>query len=232
MAATTPQKRRSMVKELLKEIREKGVQLVAVSKTHPSAAILSVYELGQRAFGENKAQELSAKQPTLPQDIAWHFIGHLQSNKIKYIAPFVHLIHAVDSLKLLEAIDKEALKNDRVIPCLLQFKIAQEESKYGLEYEEALDLLKDKSFAALKNVRLAGVMGMATYTDDEAQIRSEFRTLKRYFDQLKRDFFADDPGFCELSMGMSHDYHIAIEEGSTIVRIGSLIFGERTYESE
>ncbi|HMQ49866.1 MAG TPA: YggS family pyridoxal phosphate-dependent enzyme [Saprospiraceae bacterium] len=218
-----------MVKELLKELKEKGVQLVAVSKTHPPAAILGVYELGQRAFGENKAQELSAKQVALPQDIAWHFIGHLQTNKIKYIAPFVHLIHAVDSLKLLEAINKEAQRNNRIISCLLQIKIAQEESKYGLSYEEAEALLKDKTFSELENIRIAGVMGMATYTDDEAQIRSEFRTLKQYFDQLKRDFFFEDTAFCELSMGMSHDYRIAIEEGSTMVRIGSLIFGERVY---
>lgn len=212
---------------LQEELTEAKVKLVAVSKTHGPEAILRLYREGQRDFGENRVQELLEKQPVLPADIRWHLIGHLQTNKVKYVVPFVHLIHAVDSPKLLFEIDRRAEAIGRVIPCLLQFKIAEEESKFGLSWEEATQLLEDPRFPELKHVLIAGVMGMGTLTDDEAQTRREFRTLKRYFDQLKSTFFPDSDTFRELSMGMSDDYHLAIEEGSTMVRIGSLLFGER-----
>jgi hypothetical protein len=211
------------IKQILQTIPA-GVRLVAVSKTVSPETILEAYRNGQNAFGENKAQELIAKQPLLPDGIEWHFIGHLQSNKVKYIAPFVQMIHSVDSLKLLAEINKEALKNNRVIPCLLQFHIATEETKYGLDMEEAAAILNSPSFSSMKNARIAGVMGMATFSEDEHLVRKEFRELKRIFSMLKSGFFADDPNFREISMGMSGDYRIAIEEGSTIVRIGSAIF--------
>jgi len=207
----------------------KGVTLVAVSKTKPADMLMEAYNLGQRIFGENKVQEMSAKYELLPKDIEWHFIGHLQTNKIKYMASFVQLIHAVDSLKLLKAINSEAMKFNRVISCLLQFHIAEEDSKFGLSMDEARELLQSSEFEVLKNVRIAGVMGMATYIDDENQVRKEFSNLKSYFDQLKMDYFADQLDFKEISMGMSDDYQIAIEEGSTMVRIGSTIFGDRIY---
>jgi len=203
------------------------VQLVAVSKTKPAELILEAYNHGQQAFGENKVQELVWKYEELPKDIEWHFIGHLQSNKIKYIAPFVHLIHGVDSFKLLKAIDSEAKKIGRVIPCLLQFYIAEEESKFGLSMEEAAEMLNSNEFKLLKHVKISGVMGMATYTDDENQIRKEFACLKTYFELLKGNYFMENSGFKEISMGMSGDYLIAIAEGSTMIRIGSTIFGER-----
>lgn len=205
------------------------VRLVAVSKTKPIELILEAYNHGQRIFGENKVQEMVGKFESLPKDIEWHFIGHLQSNKIKYMIPFVHLIHGVDSFKLLKSIDTEARKAGRVISCLLQFHIAEEETKFGLSLAEAMEILESEDFKSLNNVRIAGVMGMATYTEDEEQIRKEFALLKMYFNKLKSSFFVDDPGFKEISMGMSGDYLIAIDEGSTMIRIGSNIFGERNY---
>ena len=206
-----------------------NVKLVAVSKTKPNVDILEAYGVGQRIFGENKVQDLVQKQAALPNDIEWHFIGHLQTNKVKYIAPFISLIHAVDSLKLLKTIDKEAGKNNRVINCLLQFYIADEETKFGLDIKEAKEMLESKDFKAIKNIQIAGVMGMATYTDNVEQIAGEFKLLKNIFNQLKTDYFNEDQSFSEISMGMSDDYLIAVEQGSTMVRIGSTIFGPRTY---
>lgn len=206
-----------------------GVKLVAVSKTKPIEAIWEAYNAGQRIFGENKVQEMTLKYESLPKDIEWHYIGHLQTNKIKYIAPYVSLIHAVDSLKLLEAIDKEAAKNLRVIDCLLQFHIAKEETKFGLSEQEAEELLLSERFSQLHNVQIAGVMGMATFTDNTEQIRNEFETLHQLFLRLKNEFFSDDPNFTELSMGMSDDFSIALKQGSTMIRIGSTIFGAREY---
>lgn len=220
------------IKENIQHIRTglpSGVSLVAVSKTKPNEDILEAYQTGQRIFGENKVQEMARKYEELPKDIAWHLIGHLQTNKVKYIAPFVQMIHAVDSIKLLLAIDKEARKCNRVIPCLLQFHIAEEETKFGLDLQEAIDLLNSEEYRHAGNVQLCGVMGMATFTDDAEQVRREFAALKSIFDQLKQNYFADDKAFCELSMGMSDDYLIAIEEGSTMVRVGSTIFGSRNY---
>ena len=207
------------------------VKLVAVSKTKPVEAIKEAYEGGQRVFGENRAQELAEKYEVLPKDIEWHMIGHLQTNKVKYISAFVSLIHGVESLKLLETIDKEGKKHNRVIPCLLQFYVASEETKFGLDIEEAKALLDSEEYKNMKNVQIVGVMGMATNTDDEAQIRREFHHLKVIFDELKASYFVGDPGFKELSMGMSGDYRIAVEEGSTMVRVGSSIFGARNYEN-
>jgi PLP dependent protein len=206
-----------------------SVRLIAVSKTNPAELLLEAYNYGQRAFGENKVQEMVWKYEELPKDIQWHFIGHLQSNKIKYIASFVHLIHGVDSFKLLKAVDAEAKKIDRVISCLLQFHIAEEETKFGLSLEETHEMLNSDEFKMLKNVQISGVMGMATYTDNEVQIRREFANLKSFFDILKSNYFVDNVDFKEISMGMSGDYLIAIAEGSTMVRIGSTIFGERNY---
>ncbi len=216
------------VKENLQEVIEKipeYVRLVAVSKTKPNEMIKEVYDAGQRVFGENKAQELIVKYPALPKDIKWHFIGHLQTNKIKFIAPYVFMIEAVDSLKLLKEINKQAQKNERTIDCLLQFHIAVEEVKFGFSKEEAIEMLESESFQSLKNIRIAGVMGMATFTSNMEQVRNEFRTLKNIFDFFKKKYFDDN--FKEISMGMSGDYKIAIEEGSTNVRIGTAIFGGR-----
>ena len=204
-----------------------NVTLVAVSKTKPIEAILEIYKAGQRVFGENKVQELCEKQEVLPSDIQWHLIGHLQTNKVKYIAPFVAMIHAVDSLKLLQEINKQAAKNNRTIDCLLQFYIANEETKFGLSFEEAKELIESANFMELKNIEICGVMGMATFTDDEDQIREEFRTLENYFQLMKSHYFKFNDRFSEISMGMSSDYEIAIGEGSTMVRIGSKIFGNR-----
>lgn len=206
-----------------------GVRLIAVSKTKPVSAIREAYECGQRLFGENKAQEMREKHEQLPKDIEWHFIGHLQRNKVKYIAPYVSLIHSIDSLGLLEAVDKEASKHGRVIDCLLQFHIATEETKFGMSLEEAEALLRAPEYARLEHVRIVGVMGMATNTGDRDTVRSEFGTLRGYRDRLAERFFAGRPEFKEISMGMSHDYGIAMEEGSTYVRVGSSIFGERDY---
>ncbi len=206
-----------------------NVELVAVSKTMPNEYIQQAYDAGQRIFGENKVQELCKKAEELPKDIQWHYIGHLQTNKVKYIAPFVSLIHGVDSLKLLKTINKEAKKNKRIINCLLQFHIAEEETKFGLSLEEAKDLISNDEFPRLKNINLAGVMGMATYTDNRQQVREEFDNLTRFFHLLKKYYFKENNTFKEISMGMSGDYPIAVEAGSTLVRIGSLIFGARNY---
>ena len=203
------------------------VKLLVVSKTQSVAHITEAYLAGQRRFGENKAQELASKVSQLPSDIEWHFIGHLQTNKVRAIASFVHTIQSVESLRLLMAIDSEARRANRIINCLLQFHIATEETKSGLDLDEAHALLKSQEYKAMQNIRIKGAMGMATYTDDETIVRSEFKMLRSYFAKLRSSYFADDATFCEISMGMSGDYLIAIEEGSTIVRIGSLIFGER-----
>jgi pyridoxal phosphate enzyme (YggS family) len=204
-----------------------GVRLVAVSKTKPAGAIQEAYEAGQRSFGENRAQELAAKYPELPSDIEWHFIGHLQTNKVKYIAPFVSLIESVDSRKLLDEIDREAARNHRIISCLLQFHIAEEETKFGLSAREAEQLLDGYLARPERNIRICGVMGMATFTENMEHVRREFRHLQEIFLKLKKGYFENDPAFCEISMGMSDDFQTAIEEGSTMVRIGSRIFGPR-----
>jgi len=215
--------------DAIKKKLPKRVKLVAVSKTKPNEDILEAYRAGQKVFGENKVQELVGKFNLLPKDIEWHFIGHPQTNKVKYIAPFVQLIHGVDSLKLLKVIDAEAKKNDREIKCLLQFHIAEEETKFGLTLNEAREILESKEFKSFNNMIVAGVMGMATYTENEGQIRKEFRVLNVIFNTLKNEYFSDDKNFNEISMGMSDDYHFAIEEGSTLIRVGSKIFGERNY---
>lgn len=204
-----------------------GVKLVAVTKTKPSEVIMEAYHAGHKVYGENKVQELVQKQQELPQDVEWHFIGHLQSNKVKYIAPFVHLIHGIDSMKLLQEVNRQAVKSGRVISCLLQFHIAQEDTKFGLSEEEARELLSSEAYSRLKNISVAGVMGMATFTENDELVRNEFRKLKSIFDNLKQVYFKDKSTFCEISMGMSDDYHLAVEEGSTMVRIGSKIFGAR-----
>jgi hypothetical protein len=214
---------------LKQELDAAGVQLIAVSKTFPEEVLELAYQHGCRVFGENKAQELARKHEALPKDICWHFIGHLQTNKVKYIAPFVDTIHAVDSMKLLREIDKQAAKNQRSIRCLLQFHIAREETKFGLDLDEARTILDELKQTPLQHVQLAGVMGMATYTSNEDQIRSEFSQLKAWFDLLKSEYFAESSAFCECSMGMSGDWKLAVECGSTMVRIGSLIFGAREY---
>ncbi len=204
-----------------------GIKLVAVSKTKPVKIIEEAYNAGQRCFGENKVQELVEKQPLLSKEIEWHFIGHLQRNKVKFIAPFVMLIHAVDSLKLLNEINKHALYNNRIINCLLQFHIAKEETKFGLDNDEAIHLLESDQYHSFKHINIIGVMGMATFTDNTEQVRNEFRLLKTYFYEMKEKYFSEEETFREISMGMSDDYKIAIEEGSTMVRIGTKIFGER-----
>ncbi|MBR1516798.1 MAG: YggS family pyridoxal phosphate-dependent enzyme [Bacteroidales bacterium] len=219
-----------MIKDNLIRIRQTipaPTRLIAVSKTKPVADLQEAYDAGQRLFGENKALEMRDKHAVLPDDIEWHFIGHLQSNKVKYIAPFVALIHSIDSLAILQTVDREAAKHDRTIDCLLQFHIATEETKFGLDQQEAEQLLSHCD--DLHHVRIVGVMGMATNTDDRTLIRSEFHTLKAIFDHLRQRFFADRPYFCEISMGMSGDYDLAIQEGSTLVRVGSAIFGARNY---
>jgi len=217
-----------MFRELLTEIAAKNARLVAVSKTFPAEHMLKFYQQeGLRIFGENRPQEMLEKQAALPADIEWHFIGHLQTNKVKLIAPFVSLIHSVDSLRLLQEIDKQALKNNRVQDCLLQFHIAQEETKFGLSEQEATEILDSQAFAQLKNVRICGVMGMATFTENSEHVRQEFRLLKSIFDHLQTRCFPQSGHFREISMGMSGDWRIALEEGSTLLRIGSLIFGER-----
>lgn len=212
------------IKKLKAEIPP-HITLVAVSKTKPIEAILEAYNAGHKIFGENKVQEMTGKYEQLPKDIQWHLIGHLQSNKVKYIAPFVHLIHSVDSLKLLQEINKQAKKNGRVIDCLLQIHIAKEETKFGLSFEEAEELLNSEQFYALDSVRIRGLMGMATFTMNEQAVRSEFRSLSDFFKKVKAR--VSHPEFKILSMGMSGDYTIAIEEGSTMIRVGSSIFGER-----
>jgi pyridoxal phosphate enzyme (YggS family) len=218
-----------MYDQISQQLKETNTQLVAVSKTKPNDKILELYQKGHRLFGENKVQELVEKHESLPKDIEWHFIGHLQRNKVKYIAPFIGLIHAVDSLRLLKEINKQAKRNDRVISCLLQFHIADEESKFGLDLEEARNMLGSEDFTTLENVRIVGVMGMATYTEEKDQIRREFEHLRSIFDLLKKDYFAEQLYFKEISMGMSGDYELAIASGSTMVRIGTLLFGNRNY---
>ena len=210
----------------IKETLPDEVTLVAVSKTKPVSDVLEVYQTGHRDFGENKVQEMVVKQQDLPKNIRWHMIGHLQRNKVKYIAPFIHLIHAVDSLRLLKEINKQALKNNRVINCLLQIKIASEETKFGLTQNEVATLLASEELKTLHNIRIIGLMGMATFTTDMKQIESEFCQLKVIFDNLKHITF-DNCSLQELSMGMSNDYSLAVSCGSTMVRIGSSIFGAR-----
>jgi pyridoxal phosphate enzyme (YggS family) len=210
-------------------LKDKNCQLVAVSKTKPVEMIQEAYDAGQRDFGENKVQELREKPDQLPSDVRWHMIGHLQTNKVKYIAPFIHLIHAVDSLKLLKEINKQAEKSNRTINCLLQIHIAEEEHKFGLSKDELNDLLSSAAFKALTHIKVVGLMGMATYTDDENQIRTEFQTLKQIFDMAKENHHASNIDMQEISMGMSDDYPIALEEGSTMIRVGSKIFGPRVY---
>jgi len=210
-------------KKLKSEIPD-NVKIIVVTKTKSLDEILPVYFTGHRKFGENKVQEIINKQPLLPSDIEWHFIGHLQSNKVKYIAPFVHLIHSVDSLRLLNEVNKEGIRNNRVLKCLLQFHIATEETKFGLDLSEARTILDSEEYNAMKNTLISGIMGMATYTDNEHLIHSEFRTLRNYFNILQKDYFSIHEDFREISMGMSSDYNIAIEEGATMIRIGSAIF--------
>ena len=204
-----------------------GVQLVAVSKTKPISDIEEAYDAGQRVFGENKVQELEDKFRALPKDIEWHLIGHLQSNKVKYIAPFVTMIHAVDSEQLMKIIDKEGAKNNRIIDCLIQIHIAQEDSKYGFSEKEAQDLFQSRNWVQYNHVRIRGLMGMATFTNDTQQIRTEFKFLKHLFDSIKTTSMSEEESFNQLSMGMSGDFQIGIEEGSTLVRVGSAIFGDR-----
>ena len=207
----------------------KEVRLVAVSKFHPVSSLQQAYDAGQRIFGESHVQELVEKEALLPKDIEWHFIGHLQTNKVKYLAPFVSLIHAVDSLKLLREINRQAERCQRTIPCLLQIHIAQEETKFGLTPDELRQLLEAGEWRELTHVQIAGLMCMATNTDDEGQIDSEFALAAKILQEVKTAFFSDDAAFCELSMGMSGDYLIALRHGSTLVRVGSMIFGERDY---
>ena len=221
-----------MIKENLEKIRAElpeSVTLVAVSKTKPVSDLQEAYDAGQRIFGENHALEMRDKHEVLPQDIQWHFIGHLQTNKIKYIISFVTLIHSIDSANLLEAVNKEAAKHNRVVDCLLQFHIAMEETKFGLDLEEAKQLLDSDTFKQMQNIRVCGVMGMATFTDDMTEVRKEFKHLRQIFDTLKAKYFAEQSQFKEISMGMSDDYPIAVEEGATLVRVGSKIFGARNY---
>lgn len=206
-----------------------NVKLVAVSKFHSVKDIAAAYEGGQRIFGESRMQELDSKYKLLPHDIEWHFIGHLQTNKVKFIVPYIHTIESVDSWKLLIEINKQAILSGRIINCLLEIHIAEEDSKYGLSIDECKEFLVQNDWKSLNGIRITGIMGMATYTEDKEQIRKEFRLLKSTFDEIKDSFFKDFNYFSEVSMGMSHDYEIAIQEGSTIVRIGSAIFGDRTY---
>jgi pyridoxal phosphate enzyme (YggS family) len=219
-----------MIAERIKQLKNSlsaSVCLIAVSKTKPTIALQQAYDAGQRHFGENKVQEMCEKQAELPKDIHWHLIGHLQTNKVKYIAPFVHLIHSVDSLKLLVEINKQANKNNRIIDVLLQFHVAEEETKFGLNLEEAKLLLESTEFEKSNNIRVVGVMGMASFVEEESQIRREFKELKSIFDAIKGQYFLHKDYFKEISMGMSGDFPLAIEEGSTMIRVGSSIFGGR-----
>jgi pyridoxal phosphate enzyme (YggS family) len=215
------------IKRLKKETGPINVTLIAVSKTKPVEEIQEAYDAGQRLFGENMVQELVEKQEHLPKDIQWHLIGHLQSNKVKYIAPFISMIQSVDSLKLLQEINKHAEKNNRVVDCLLQIYIADEETKFGLGFDEAIELLRSEEFAELTHVKIRGLMGIATNTENEKQIKEEYYELKTFFDGIKQSFFRKDAAFDTLSMGMSSDYQLAIEQGSNMIRLGSTIFGAR-----
>lgn len=212
---------------LIDELKQQNVQLIAISKTKPAELIREMYEAGQRVFGENRAQEMAGKHEELPTDIEWHMVGRLQSNKVKYIAPFVHLIHSVDSLKLLKEIDRQGARNNRIISCLLQVHIAKEETKAGLYENELKELLQSDDYRSFEFIAIRGLMGMATFTNDENIMRQEFSELSNMFSSIKNDFFKEDLKFKEISMGMSSDYKIAIEEGSTMVRIGTMIFGAR-----
>ena len=219
-----------MIKENLKKINKnipEKVKLIVVTKMRSIEQIMEVYNSGYKIFGENKVQEMQVKFESLPKDIEWHMIGHLQSNKVKYMAHFVALIHGVDSLSLLKEINKQAQKNNRVQDVLLQFHIASEETKFGLNKDEAVEMLTSDTYRSMQNIRIRGVMGMASFTENKEQVQREFKSLKNHFDFLKQIFFKDQPHFKEISMGMSGDYHIAISEGSTMVRVGSSIFGER-----
>ena len=221
-----------MISENLKKFKIElpdNVTLVAVSKTKPVNEIMEAYDAGQRVFGENKVQEMEAKWQEMPKDIQWHMIGHVQRNKVKYMAPFVTLIHAVDSLKLLQEINKEAKKNERIINCLLQIKIAEEDSKFGMDEKDAAALLSSEEFKKLQNVKIVGLMGMATFTENEKQISEEFQKLKNSYDKYRIQFQESGTELTILSMGMSGDYKIALENGSTMIRVGSAIFGERNY---
>jgi len=217
-----------MLKKIQEELAATNTTLVAVSKTKPIERILEMYQQGQRIFGENRVQEVVEKQEALPKDIEWHLIGHLQTNKVKYIAPFVSLIHSVESLKLLSEINKQGRNNNRVIPFLLQFKIATEDTKYGFEKAAAIALLESDAYKKMENIQLMGVMGMASFTDDKVQVRAEFKKLKEIFNNLAQVYFPNQAHFKHISMGMSGDYQLAVEEGSTMVRIGSLLFGNRS----
>lgn len=219
---------KSSLQDVLSELPQQ-TRLVAVSKFHPNEAIMEAYEAGQRIFGESKVQEMTQKYESLPKDIEWHFIGHLQTNKIKYMIPYVSLIHGIDSYKLLTEVNKQAAKVNRIIPCLLQIHIAQEETKFGFSFEECKDMLNAGEWKELKNIRISGLMGMATNTDSTEQIDNEFRSLSMFFQEVRQTYFPEELTFKELSMGMSHDYHQAVDEGSTLVRVGSKIFGERNY---
>ncbi len=215
------------IKKVNENLNKSGCHLIAVSKTYPAEAVMEAYEAGQRIFGENKVQELVPKYEALPKDIHWHLIGHLQTNKVKYIASFVELIHSVDSFKLLKEINNEGVKNNRVINVLLQIYIAEEETKFGLSFQEAEEVLRSEELKKFTNIKINGFMGMASNTEDHAKIRKEFKSLKFFFDQCKSLYSATNVDFHELSMGMSADYKIALEEGSTLIRVGSSIFGTR-----
>ena len=222
----------SVISDQIKIITETlpdGVELVAVSKFHPVEALKEAYDAGQRIFGESRVQEISQKRLLMPDDVQWHFIGHLQTNKVRQLVPYVSLIHSVDSIKLLESINAESARIGKVVDVLLQLHVAQEETKFGFTCEDCVDLVDKGVLDRLPNVRVCGVMGMATNTDDMGKVREEFKSIKNVFDTLKQRYFADKPYFKEISMGMSDDFHIAMEEGSTLVRIGTTIFGSRGY---
>ena len=216
------------LKQVLAELPQ-GVRLVAVSKFHPNEAIEEAYQAGQRIFGESKVQEMTAKYETLPKDIEWHFIGHLQTNKIKFMIPYVSMIHGIDTYKLLTEVNKQAAKANRTVNCLLQIHVAQEETKFGFSPEECREMLAAEEWKELTHIRICGLMAMASNTDNVEQIDQEFCFLSSYFKEIKSTWFPHSDDFCELSMGMSHDYHEAIAAGSTLVRVGSKIFGERYY---
>ncbi len=218
------------IKERLSKFKKSlpdHITLVAVSKNHPTELLLEAYNAGQRIFGENRAQEMSIKQKKLPKDIEWHFIGHLQKNKIRLIAPYVSVIQGVDSFELLEKIDSHAKKSNRVITCLLQIHIAQEASKFGFTFDDCREMLKKEEWRKLSNINFGGVMGMATFTDNMDQVLSEFRALTDFFNKVKKEFFPDQDSFKTISIGMSEDYTVAIKAGSNMIRIGSLVFGQR-----
>ena len=216
------------IKQMKKELPQ-SVTLVAVSKFHPTEALMAAYDAGQRVFGESRAQELVQKAATMPSDVQWHFIGHLQTNKVKYIAPYISMIESVDSLKLMKEINKQAAKHDRVVKILLELHIAEEDTKSGLSLDACRELLEAGEWRELPHVQICGLMMMASNTDDEQQIAREFDAAAEFFDEVKSKYFADSPAFCERSWGMSHDYHIAVKHGSTMVRVGTTIFGPRVY---